>query len=171
MTKILGCFVLKYAEPKLPLEMQNMIVKYLRCTQLKYLLGKFPNKEWDWDFIKRKRYILIKNNIQWIEISLDRNNARWIFRWSTIVMDILNQYPQHFDSFIEEISNNWNITMEFVKQNINRDWNWNSVALNPNFTIHWLNVFLEFGANVDISDSAILLSPLSTKEKELLLDD
>jgi len=47
------------------------------------------------------------------------------------------------------LSTNPNITIEFVKENLNLSWNWRSLSLNPNITFDYIKENLDKDWNWD----------------------
>ena len=74
---------------------------------LAYLLEKYPNKNWRWDYI-----------------SCNLN----------ITMEIIEKYPNKPWNWIL-ISCNPNLTMEMIEKYSNKDWDWNFISRNPNITM------------------------------------
>ena len=97
-------------------------------------------------------------------VYIDNGQINFIIRGSKIVIDFLNKYLVYFKPYIKEASMDPYITMEFIEQNLDKKWDWDLIALNPNVTWKWLCKFHKL-ANAKWSNTAILLSSLSTKDK------
>ena len=123
MTKILGCFALKYAEPKLPWEIQSMIVDYLRSTQLEYLIEKY-DVDWDFGFLT-----------SFVSSNFIKDNRPWNWQSLSIISKI--QFIEENISFPWDwnlVSQNKNLTVEFIKKHMDKPWDWQEVSTNIKLT-------------------------------------
>ena len=168
MTKILGCFVLKYAEPHLPWEIQKIITDNLRSAQLKYLLSKFANKKWDWNFINRfKKYsvkvdcYLIKimeiYNDQLIMVNISNECEEYVYDMESIIGPKVNTIEtwifsmvcreyKYIDYLIKNVINmdwmslsyNESIKIEHILNHPYKDWDWYKLSKNKSIKIEYL---------------------------------
>ena len=125
MSKVLGLFVFKYAKPYIPLEIQSMIVKYLRSTQLEYLATKNPG-EW---CEKAKFSKEFRNSVVW-KIIFDKPpidklynlDIDWYkFSKYTIPVEFIEDNPdKNWDWFVLTRK----IGLRFIKEHIDYNWDW-----------------------------------------------
>ena len=76
---------------------------------------KYPNKQWNWDFISNNPNLTL-------EIIMKYPNKPW--DWDTI-------------------SQNSNITMEMIESNPDKPWNWGCISFNPNLTMYMIETYPE----------------------------
>ena len=157
MTKILGCFVLKYAEPQLPWEVQRMIVDHLRSTQLEYILTKYPNKKWRWADIQnladltkvikmfpklgwgwRSISLNYKNTLEFIEEHFNENwDMHGISRNKHLTIDFIEKHSDwEWDWYV--ISSNFGITIEDIERYPDKPWSFRYISANPNINMQFI---------------------------------
>ena len=149
MTKILGCFTLKYTKPQLPWEIQSMIVNYLQSTQLEYILKKYPNKNWDWDWLSyyiKFRFVAKHPDKPWNWEHLSKSSnidveeiidlEEFLFylpKNPSFQLTHILEYPDRWNWSI--ISETPNITMKTVIDNPNFPWCMYGLGANPSITM------------------------------------
>ena len=82
---------------------------------LLYLLEKYPDKDWSWNYISRN---------------------------PNITIDIIETHPDKDWSW-NYISCNPNITMEFIEKHPEKPWTWNGISQNPNITMEMIEKHID----------------------------
>ena len=121
MSKVFGLYIVKHSIfSKLPWELHEMIISYLKSSQLSYILHRFPNKKLNWFYIPEE-------NIELTVKLIPKNHGCWRFISSDIdiPLNIIKKYP---NKEWPDLSYNINITTEFIKNNLDKDWNWNEIS-------------------------------------------
>lgn len=129
MTKILGCFTLRHTEPKLPWEIRSMIVKYLRSTQLEYILEKYPNVRWDWDEICKGNVsfkFVMKTDFPWEWYLALCGNPNITIEQILLIDEVISLY---------DLVKNPNFKLKHVLESPYDDWDWRGISKNKNITI------------------------------------
>lgn len=129
MSKVFGCFVLKYAEPQLPWEIHEMIVSYLQSTQLLYLIERCPNCNWEWKYISDLDVFQKYPKKDW-DYGLLSENAN-------LTVDIIKKHPNKFHLwYLSERA-----SIDDIENNIDLDWVCSSIAKNPNLTAGFIKKY------------------------------
>lgn len=108
---------------------------------------KYPDKNWDWNYLSRK-----KPSIEFVKQFKDKP---WNWKIITIITSLQdideNDLPWDMDiicstkilskKFVEKHKVDWNvivkninISLEFVEEFIDKDWNWDVLSSHPNLT-------------------------------------
>ena len=128
MTKILGCFTLKYTTPYLPWEIQSMIVSYLKSSQIDYLLRKYPI-DWDYHLLS---FAVGQNLI--IKILKERPNKAWNWKYISKNIKLTVELIKLFDKWDwKMLSRNKSLTTEIIEAFDKWDWKW--ISLNMGYQL------------------------------------
>lgn len=116
-------------------------------NMLLYFLEKYPNKSWNWKYIGRNLNLtieFIENNpdLPWDEkdifkrsgIKLETENHRtYKFNkrkyWNMSPIVKINEIKDYKD--YNYISENHDLTIDFIKDNIDEEWDWYKISKNP----------------------------------------
>ena len=104
---------------------------------LLYLLKKYPDKDWSWNYISRNPNI----TFEFIEKHPEKAwNWNYISRNPNITMDIIEKHPEKPWNW-DCISYNPNITMDIIEKYPNKPWNWRQISRNINLNMEMLDKY------------------------------
>jgi hypothetical protein len=101
-------------------------------------IEKNINLPWDYINISYNDNLTSSN----IEFIIEHINNGWSWERininGIIKLSDLELYPQltKTPNFYQHFSNNPNLTVEYIEENINKNWDWNSISNNRNFTLY-----------------------------------
>jgi len=98
-----------------------------------------PEKQWNWEFIC---YTCDIKKIQWHHI---KDNPSLPWKWNSLLQ--CDNLPLEIIINIEKtglitdwdlLSDNVNLTMDFIEQHLDKEWNWNSLSCHNNITFEFI---------------------------------